>query len=137
MPRITPRLADLAQAFDAGRIDKWEFYKETRGYSVAAIAAASGIEPDVIRMRRRDLRRMTPPKTKPPATQDLTAWGLIEDRSHGADSEGQVMVTWRGRTTMMMLMTSLMMSDPEGYMTALATVIDAVAARKMFDVPDA
>jgi hypothetical protein len=50
-----------ARDFQAHRIDKYEFYQRTRWYSVAKVSAATGVPQHVVRLRRRDLRRMRMP----------------------------------------------------------------------------
>jgi hypothetical protein len=55
---MTPREQRVLELWR--RLDKWAFYEATRNYPVDAITRALGIRPDIVRMRRRDLRKMAP-----------------------------------------------------------------------------
>ena len=54
----TAILHSLVAQFNDGDICKFTFYPATMNYTVAEIAAASGISPDVIRDRRRYMKAL-------------------------------------------------------------------------------
>lgn len=54
----TAILNQLVLQFEAGDINKFTFYPATMNYTVAEIAAASGINPDVIHDRRRYMKAL-------------------------------------------------------------------------------
>jgi hypothetical protein len=53
------KLERLWRQWDAGEIEKYEFYASTMGYTVTQIYEVTGIDPWVILDRRRYLRQLS------------------------------------------------------------------------------
>jgi hypothetical protein len=56
--KAVEKVRELFDRWERGEIDKFDFYAATLDHRVSTVAEATGIDPDVIRDRRRYLRQL-------------------------------------------------------------------------------
>lgn len=81
-PHVSAKLRQHAEAFLAGEIDKWTFYEQTKWYRAIDVAHAADIPLGVVRMRRRDLRKMAPPRRPADVDPTCVLCEFGEDHEH-------------------------------------------------------